>query len=439
MKLSKKLLVLIVCFSLITIPAFTFCDEPEKIEKVIVTGVGIDAGKAKQNAIRNAVEQVVGSYISSDTMVKNNTVLKDKVLGYSGGYVKDIKVLSQEKTDDNLFAVKIETNVISTKLKRKLEDLNITAKKVEGDSLFGEAVTRIENQLTGQEMLDKILSKYPQAAYSFEIGKPLIVSTNPKSGKARIRIPLSIKWDQAFVSELKDVLSKVAKIELKSAEISSFGNGPNIKYLRGNKVVCFSGKRTIRSGRADACEVIGIQGEKITERKTKKIKGGRDNNSNKPPDWLKKLDLLSLITGEKPEVNNEELINPSGGTPLEFDKKSLLNLPISSEAMTLLFKFKDKSEQDIDAATYSFKYQDTDSPQNQEILPDRRDSSSYTLAVYLKGDPHTPPNTLWHDSHSRHILILTDGIFKISPEVDIDVRILKEITKIEVNMNSWQR
>lgn len=102
MKLSKKLLVLIVCFSLITIPAFTFCDEPEKIEKVIVTGVGIDADKAKQNAIRNAVEQVVGSYISSDTMVKNNTVLKDKVLGYSGGYVKDIKVLSQEKTDDNL-------------------------------------------------------------------------------------------------------------------------------------------------------------------------------------------------------------------------------------------------------------------------------------------------------------------------------------------------
>ena len=95
-------------------------DEPEKIEKVVVSGIGIDMDKAKQNAIRNAVEQVIGSYVSSDTIVQNSAILKDEVLSYSGGYVKDMKILSHEKNDDGLYSVKIEANVISTKLKRKL-------------------------------------------------------------------------------------------------------------------------------------------------------------------------------------------------------------------------------------------------------------------------------------------------------------------------------
>ena len=152
--------------------AMVYADEPERIEKVIVSGIGIDMDKAKQNAIRNAVEQVIGSYISSDTIVQNSTLLKDEVLSYSGGYVKDMKILSQGKNDDSLYSVKIEANVISTKLKRKLESLNIATKKIEGESLFGEAVSKIENQTAGQELLNKILSKYPQAAYIFEIGKP---------------------------------------------------------------------------------------------------------------------------------------------------------------------------------------------------------------------------------------------------------------------------
>ncbi|MCE5227848.1 MAG: hypothetical protein LLG05_18570 [Porphyromonadaceae bacterium] len=87
-----------------------YADEPERIEKVIVSGIGIDMDKAKLNAIRNAVEQAIGSYISSDTIVQNSAVLKDEVLSYSGGYVKDMKILSQEKNDDSLYSVKIEAN-----------------------------------------------------------------------------------------------------------------------------------------------------------------------------------------------------------------------------------------------------------------------------------------------------------------------------------------
>jgi len=401
--------------------SMVYADEPERIEKVIVSGIGIDMDKAKQNAIRNAVEQVIGSYISSDTIVQNSTLLKDEVLSYSGGYVKDMKILSQEKNDDSLYSVKIEANVISTKLKRKLESLNIATKKIEGESLFGEAVSRIENQTAGQELLNKILSKYPQAAYMFEIGKPQILSTDPGTGRAKVKIPLSIQWDQAFLSELKDVLSKVATVELKSADIVSFGNGPNMKYRNGNKIVCFSGKRTIRSGRADSCEVIGILGEE----------GKSDKRTSKKA-AKKKLSLMSLISGD-----DDASVNPGGGTRIEFSSKSILNLPVSAEKMSLSIKFKDKSGANIDAATYTFNRDDSDSSNRQGIPFNRMDSGNSTLQVVLRGEGFVPPNTLWRDLRSGHVLILTDGVFKIDPEISIDVGILKDITKIEVHMNEW--
>ena len=421
MRQTKYAIVLVMISFFVISISMVCADEPEKIEKVIVSGIGIDMDKAKQNAIRNAVEQVMGSYISSDTVVQNSTLLKDEVLSYSGGYVKDMKILSHEKNDDNLYSVKIEANVISTKLKRKLESLNIATKKIEGESLFGEAVSKIENQTAGQELLNKILSKYPQAAYTFEIGKPQILSTAPGTGRAKVKIPLVIQWDQTFLSELKDVLSKVATVELKSADIVSFGNGPNMKYRIGNKIVCFSGKRTIRSGKAESCEIIGILGEEDKSNKSTSRKAAKTSQ--------KKLSLMSLIRGD-----DDASVNPGGGTRVEFSSKSILNLPVSAEKMSLSLKFKDKSGADIDAATYTFNCANSDSPSSQGIQFNRNDS---ILQSVLQGEGFAPPNTLWRDLRGGHILILNDGVFKIDPEISIDVGILKDITKIEVHMNSW--
>ena len=359
-------------------------DEPEKIEKVIVSGIGIDMDKAKQNAIRNAVEQVIGSYISSDTIVQNSTVLKDEVLNYSGGYVIDMKIISHEKNDDGLYSVKIEANVISTKLKRKLESLNIATKKIEGKSLFGEAVSKIENQMAGQELLDKVLSKYPQAAYTFEIGKPQILSTDPGTGTAKVKIPITIQWDHMYLEELKDVLSKLATSEFKSTDMVALWNG---QYRMGHKIACFSSRRTITSGKADVCEAIGIVGQ-------------------------------------------QSKINSSNGNKLSFKPKSILNIGYSG--MSLSLKFKDKSGKDVSASTYTFKGEDNDMASKQGI------SKKGTKLDMLDDGAFNPPNIIFHSEVSGNMLILTDGTFKLNPEVSIDASILKDITKIEVHLNSWE-
>lgn len=62
-------------------------------QQVTVTGVGDNKDDAIKDAFRNAVEQVVGVYVNSNTVVSNLQVEFDKIYANSEGYVNDFKVL----------------------------------------------------------------------------------------------------------------------------------------------------------------------------------------------------------------------------------------------------------------------------------------------------------------------------------------------------------
>ncbi|MEI6154863.1 MAG: hypothetical protein WCQ90_12335, partial [Deltaproteobacteria bacterium] len=261
--------------------------EAEKTDKVITTGLGLDRDKAKENAIRNAVEYAVGIYVSSDTIVKNSQLIKDEVLGYSAGYIKTLRILSEEKKEDGIYAVQIEAVVVSTKLTRKLESLNIATKRIEGESLFGEATSRITEQRSAGSLINKIISKYPQAAYQITVGKPEIVSTNPNTNKATISLPLTIQWDKAFVNELKEVLSQVTKKEFKRVNIVNFFGTLPQKYPGDDyDAACFAQKSTVKNEKADVCEVISIDSYM-----PRKSKHEHAENLFKPPKYLEKMSL----------------------------------------------------------------------------------------------------------------------------------------------------
>lgn len=200
-----------------------FADEPEKLETVVVTGMGINADKARQNAIRNAVEQVIGTYVSSDTIVQNSALIKDEILSYSGGYVQKSRIVSSEKSDDGLILVKLEALVVSTKLKRKIEALNIASKNVDGGNLFREAFSKASTARSSDKLLSKILAKYPQAAYQLDLGKPEIISVDHTTNKAKVKININVKYDAGFISEFETVLKTISYKQLTDLYVGSWG------------------------------------------------------------------------------------------------------------------------------------------------------------------------------------------------------------------------
>ena len=76
-----------------------------------VSGVGEDRDSALRDAKRNAVEQVVGTYINSETLVSQASVVSDEIYAKSVGFVTDVRVIDEGKRNGSYYVrAKIDVN-----------------------------------------------------------------------------------------------------------------------------------------------------------------------------------------------------------------------------------------------------------------------------------------------------------------------------------------
>lgn len=75
-----------------------------------VDGVGADKDSAVRDAMRNAVEQVVGTYIDSNTLISQSRVVEDEIYAKSVGFVTDINILN-ELNVNGIYRIKATVDV----------------------------------------------------------------------------------------------------------------------------------------------------------------------------------------------------------------------------------------------------------------------------------------------------------------------------------------
>jgi hypothetical protein len=110
---------------------FSFLFPSNLIAGKIVTAKGIGffeqgreliaRDKAIDEAKRAALEQAIGATVESSTTVENFTVIKDQIMSRTAGYLKNIKIIEEKKTDMGTIEVKIEADVETSAM---LEDLD---------------------------------------------------------------------------------------------------------------------------------------------------------------------------------------------------------------------------------------------------------------------------------------------------------------------------
>ena len=66
-------------------------------QEVTVDGIGVDKDSAVRDAMRNAVENVIGTYIDSRTLVDKSVVALDEIYAKSQGFVKNINILNENR------------------------------------------------------------------------------------------------------------------------------------------------------------------------------------------------------------------------------------------------------------------------------------------------------------------------------------------------------
>ncbi len=121
-------------FGVITIFSISiFAQQSGESKQVIAKGMGAilagDEVKAREDAIsaalRNAVEQVVGTMIESDVLVENYQTVEDKIYTRTAGYVQKYDIISTNKQQDNVLEVTVRATVKLTDLKNDLQAIGV--------------------------------------------------------------------------------------------------------------------------------------------------------------------------------------------------------------------------------------------------------------------------------------------------------------------------
>jgi hypothetical protein len=145
-----------------------FGAEPERQEiEVTARGVGADADAALKDALSQAVLQAAGAFVDSETLVKNDEIVHDKVLTCSDGIVKRFEKLQEPQQDrQGFWTVKIKAVVQQKILKRKLAEAKLITVKVDNaQDFWAETITAAKRREDAIPLIEKALNKIDICAY----------------------------------------------------------------------------------------------------------------------------------------------------------------------------------------------------------------------------------------------------------------------------------
>ncbi len=111
----------------------------------------------------NTVRQVAGLYVDSKTLVENDELIEDKVLSASNGVVRTAETIPDSVTENNgLWKLRARVTVEVTRVKSVLSEANVAMRKIDGESLFAKALSKMEKKQSSTDLLKELLSELPQ-------------------------------------------------------------------------------------------------------------------------------------------------------------------------------------------------------------------------------------------------------------------------------------
>ena len=179
-------------------------------KKVITSGYGKNPDEALKQALRNAVEEAVGTYMTSTTRIENDDIIEDKILSLSRGFIKDFKKLAEMKVDGE---TKVTVSVIVTK-SQILETLKASGVKVKvaGQKMFQQFASFDSQMEDEYKLIYDLLKDLPKEGpldYEVEVlGQPVRSGSNYEI-KVRLTGTVNNNFKNQFTN-FRNILNETA-------------------------------------------------------------------------------------------------------------------------------------------------------------------------------------------------------------------------------------
>jgi hypothetical protein len=180
-----------------------------KVAEVTAEGLGKDEKEARSSALRDAVARVVGTLVDAETLVKDDKVIREKVIEFSAGFVKTYDVIKSEKTDGGLVRVQIRATVEQLQLAKRLADAKVATRDVRGEDLLAEKLTKEEARKNATALLAKLYADLPKMLYATSQGQPRLT---PARDGVEVDVVVSVDRNEyaKFVRRATALFDKIA-------------------------------------------------------------------------------------------------------------------------------------------------------------------------------------------------------------------------------------
>lgn len=418
--------------------------QEQKFVTVEARGMGTSPDAATRDALSQAVQQAAGAIVDSQTLMKNDEIMQEKILTASNAIVKKYDVVVPVKQNRNgLYEIRIKAEVEQNLLRQKLIEHKIIEGKVEGtQNIWAEVVTQEKNQVDMQAMIENTISKIDVRKYL----RFNIIGVNRKMGnearlymkqlpnnnrKVRIEAGLVCMFDAArFQKECMPHIRKIfdnlpfeerqeftAQAEPSNAYyFLPWNNGfampgaLNGRYRDPGQVIA-------RYGGTYLTSIRFIPADSILKNRPKPLRGQYSRT------------IICLNVSPKYRPGSQRYICYASDKVINLDRV-LQRKKIEIEGISVSLCLLDGDGQEVRRMTKRFTERDNRGyyePVYFGIYPDYRRTSSMIIS---------PEIFQYHSSYNTNCSPVT--ILPLSTEIDVED--LKEIKsfKLEVNMSANQ-
>lgn len=191
---------------------------------ITTIGQGESLQKATDNALRSAIEQTFGAFISARTEILNDKLVSDQIASVASGNIQSYEVLAQTQLSKSQWSVSLQTVVSVTKLTSFVQ-----ARGVQVEIQGGLFAANIRQQILNEEAeieavrnMVGVLHELFQTSYDYEIevGNPVATDAKSINWKIPLTITATVNENMQLASEFLE--STLYALSLREEEWISY-------------------------------------------------------------------------------------------------------------------------------------------------------------------------------------------------------------------------
>ncbi len=203
-----------------------------------VVGSGKTIEEAKTNALRSAIEQAYGAFVSSNTEILNDEIVKDEIVSISSGNIKEFKILSQSELTENLVSMTLSATVSVSQLQSYAQSKGASIEFAGGTFAMNMKLQKLNEdaETAAIKNLCAVLDELYKKCFDFKIeaSEPLFIAED----RYKIEYTITSTSNSNYPAILELIYTTLKNISMEQVEIDDYiKSGKNV-----HSIGCYDGE-----------------------------------------------------------------------------------------------------------------------------------------------------------------------------------------------------